>query len=718
MTSLIYDCETDGFLKQMTKLTCLVIRDEETHETFRFRNRKAGRYLTKLGKTLAECEFADFDAENTIEEGVEMLMNSDLRIAHNGIHFDEKAIKKIYPWYAPKGEIKDTLPLSRVIMPDPKKIDFKLNAKGRFPGALIGKHSLDAWGWRLGQHKGDYKRMMDALGLNPFEDWNLPCEDYCENDVDVTEVLWAGIKTDMPPPTACDLELAIHDLGGVIQDNGFPFDKARAEALAAQLEEVHERLTNDLKAKYGYWYAPKQKYQVKLLWDDPAGVNAKREYNKPRPEFGEDYTRAIWAEVKVSKITQRSKILGDRTEGAPYCLIEKKEFNPNSRQHIINRFTVCHDWAPTEFTDKGTPAVTDAVLKDLALRIPEAEPLSELFFYQKTLGQVKNGKASWLNTVEDDGKIHGYLNVGGTVSARCSHLSPNMGQVPSVKVLKFKDGFVWDDDKKLDLRPDQYLLIDKGKKAIILNREGDFGWECRSLFYVPKIINGEPWLQCGVDLSGIEFRCLAEECVPYDDGKLIDVILSGDIHQINMDSTGVSDRTKIKRIIYALLYGGGDVKLGLIYDPLMGEGQARGVGQRLRADLMRGLPALKAAVEKVKYDARNGFLIGIDGRTLHCRSEHASFNLRLQSNAALIAKKWIVLSEQYLLDAGLDHGWDGDFAFLAFVHDELEFGVKEKYAQMAAELVKKAAADAGKFFNFRCPIAAEAKFGHTWGDCH
>lgn len=716
MTTLIYDVESDGFLKKMTKLTCLVIRDADTRETFRFRNREAKRALKTLAPKLADCEWEDFPAENNIADGVEMLQKADLRVAHNGMHFDELAIKKVYPWYRPRGEIKDTLVLSRMIVPDTKNIDYRLNKKGVFPGALIGKHSLDAWGWRLGLHKGDYKRMMEALGLNPFEDWNLPQEDYCENDIDVTEVLWAAVRKDMPPPIADELEHAIHDLAGVMERNGFPFDVEQAEAFASRLEEVHSKLTDDLKAKYGYWYAPEKKYQVKALYDDPAGVNAKREYKPPRPEFGEDLSRAVWADVTVSKKTIKSKRFGDRTEGSPYCKIQKKEFNPNSRPHIIDRFTTVHGWIPHEFTDAGQPSVTGPILQELSTRIPEAGPLSELFFYQKILGQVKTGKNSWLNTVQEDGKIHGYLNVGGTVSGRCSHLAPNLGQVPSVKVLKYKDGAVWEDGNKLDLTPDQYCVV--GNKAILFDRAGEFGWECRSLFYTPKIINGEAWLQCGVDLSGIEFRCLAEECVPFDDGELIDVILSGDIHQINMDSTGVTDRTKIKRIIYALLYGGGDVKLGLIYDPLLGEGQARGVGQRLRADLMRGLPALRKAVEKVKYDARNGFLIGLDGRLLHCRSEHASFNLRLQSNAALIAKKWVVLSEQYLLEAGLDHGWDGDFVFLAFVHDELEFGVKAKYARMAADLVKKAASDAGKFFGFRTPVAAEAKFGHTWADCH
>lgn len=62
------------------------------------------------------------------------------------------------------------------------------------------------------------------------------------------------------------------------------------------------------------------------------------------------------------------------------------------------------------------------------------------------------------------------------------------------------------------------------------------------------------------------------------------------------------------------------------------------------------------------------YLKGLDGRRLHVRSLHSALNLLLQSAGALICKKWIVRTEERLLELGLKHGWDGDFCYMAWVH--------------------------------------------------
>ena len=65
------------------------------------------------------------------------------------------------------------------------------------------------------------------------------------------------------------------------------------------------------------------------------------------------------------------------------------------------------------------------------------------------------------------------------------------------------------------------------------------------------------------------------------------------------------------------------------------------------------------------------YLKGLDGRLLHVRSPHSALNLLLQSAGALICKKWIVETERRLINRGLKHGWDGDFAYMAWVHKAL-----------------------------------------------
>lgn len=692
MPSYLFDVETNGLLRAkkdsaaMDRIHCLVLRDVDTRETFVFRRN---------------------NQQDNIAEGVEMLRTADKIIGHNVIQFDVKAIQRVFPDWAPEGEVVDTLVLCRMIVPDIKGGDFALNKKGGIPGWLIGSHSLDAWGYRLGKNKGNYATEMIKAGLDPWAEWNQEMEDYCVNDVDVTELLYAAISGDMPPDSAVALETQIHDICGYMEQNGYFFDAEKAVELAELLREKIELKSAEVVESFGVWFKPKKKKIVKMQWDDPKGINASKTYEKPDTEWGEDYSRAVWGRMTFPKVTWRGhKKYPDRTEGCPYVEIERVEFNPRSRNQIIDRFTTIYDWTPEDFTEKGSPSVDDSVLNKVINQIPEARALSEILFLEKRYGQVSKGRSSWLNTYDPEtSRIHPYTNTGGTVSGRCSHAGPNIAQVPGVKTEKLKD-------------VNGYKHIAVGNTAILLGEDGEYGYECRSLFYTPDTINGVPWMQVGVDLSGIEFRCLAERCAKYDDGELIEVVLSGDIHAINMKSTGITDRGLIKRVLYGLMYGAGDWKIGHTINPHATDDQKRAIGREIRALLMKGLPAMKKVIDECQEQAENGFLIALDGRRLMARSPHAALNLRLQSDAAMIAKKWVCLTEDYAFDAGLSHGWKGDFVMLAFVHDELQTSVKEEYAKEYGALCIKAANDAGKFFNFRCPVDAEAKYGQNWGICH
>ena len=92
---------------------------------------------------------------------------------------------------------------------------------------------------------------------------------------------------------------------------------------------------------------------------------------------------------------------------------------------------------------------------------------------------------------------------------------------------------------------------------------------------------------------------------------------------------------------------------------------------------MSGLPALGALVKAVKTKAKNHkSLTALDGGTLHVRSDHSALNTLLQSAGALICKKWGVMLEKELLRRGYRHGWDGDFVFLAWVHDEFQIAAR------------------------------------------
>ena len=112
-------------------------------------------------------------------------------------------------------------------------------------------------------------------------------------------------------------------------------------------------------------------------------------------------------------------------------------------------------------------------------------------------------------------------------------------------------------------------------------------------------------------------------------------------------------------------------------------------------------------------------LIGLDGRLLHIRSPHAALNTLLQSAGALICKKWVCILEKNLREAGYKHGWDGDFALMAWVHDEVQIAARTKeIAEDVIKVCQESMREVQQYFNFKCQLDTEGKIGHNWSDCH
>jgi hypothetical protein len=53
----------------------------------------------------------------------------------------------------------------------------------RMPLQLYGRHSLEAYGYRLGEYKGEFGKTTD------WQDWSQEMQDYCVQDVHVTTKL-------------------------------------------------------------------------------------------------------------------------------------------------------------------------------------------------------------------------------------------------------------------------------------------------------------------------------------------------------------------------------------------------------------------------------------------------------------------------------------------------------------------------------------------------
>ena len=351
-----------------------------------------------------------------------------------------------------------------------------------------------------------------------------------------------------------------------------------------------------------------------------------------------------------------NRTLGYR-KGATFTRL--KEFNPTSRDHIAFILRNYYEWTPTKLTPTGKPIIDETVLTEIGTEI--STQFLQLMTITKQLGFLSQGANAWLKLVTND-RIHHHCSVA-TNTHRCAHRSPNLGQVPSTSA--FRTLFT--------ATPGQTLV--------------------------------------GADLSGIELRMLAHYLARYDGGRYADILLNGDIHQVNADKIGVS-RKLVKSITYATLYGAGAEKIGHTYDDQLSTAAAKKKGaeiQQAYADAIDGYGDLLDAVKKA---AERGYIKSIDGRKIKVDSPHKALNYLLQSSAGVIAKRWMVINNETLLSTNICASQ------LAFIHDELQFECAPEHAQDLSTSLVYSAAKAGEYYKLRVPIGAEAKIGANWGEVH
>lgn len=554
---------------------------------------------------------------NNINEALERLSKADRLVAHNGIGFDLPALRKLYGFDHPT--IIDTMVLGRLIHPDRKREDWQ---QAKLPTFMRGSHSLKSWGMRLGVHKDDHG------ATETWENWSQAMEDYCVQDVVVNEALYAYLMQGKSPEDQ-DVVLEM-DFARAIrsqEENGFPFDVASAQELLHKLVSRRSELDSELQSVF-----PPRVVETKRPW-----------WITPD---GQKYLTKKEANEAGHKDVKRGDM---RTKDVP--------FNPQSRDQIAERLQES-GWKPNEFEGKR-PAINEAVLRDIGT--PQALKLLEYLLVAKRLGQLAEGKQGWLKLVNNN-RIYGSVNTGGTVSGRCSHQNPNMGQIPSVG--------------------------------------SEYGEECRALFTAPT---GRVLVGC--DASGLELRMLAAYLHKIDDGRYTREILSGDVHTANQEAAGLPDRNAAKRFIYCLIYGGSDSKIGEVV------GGTAADGSRLKAQFFKQMPAIKRLRDAVRYKVESyGFLKGLDGRKLPCRSPHSSVNLLLQAAGAAVMKQALVHFTEDMRGE--------DYEMHANVHDEVQFSCDKNKADEYGQRFVDAIVKAGQTFGLLCPLDGEYKVGNNWAETH
>ena len=370
---LYFDIETDGLLDNVTKGHCLVIIDDQNNIT----------------------GYRPSDFKKGAMRLIAALRDGESICGHNIINYDIPALEKLYPEFRIKREwrpqVYDTLVLARLICGNIEDTDHARVRNGTMPAKLIGRQSLKAWGYRLGELKGTYGEQEGA-----WDSFSEEMLSYCVQDVTVTKKLYAYLMRIGAPQKAIELEHQAQWLMSKQERNGFCFDVEKAlklqETLACRYAVLSSQLT--------------------------------------------DAVPQIPDKVFVPK--RDNKRLGYKA-GVP--IQRYKDFNPSSRQQILwvleNQFhylpenpdlydeeKLKMDGDTFKFikTDEAAPAE----LRELA------GVFEEYLMVNKRLGQLVTGNQAWLKHLKADGRIHGSVNPCGTVTGRATHANPNVAQVPHV----------------------------------------------------------------------------------------------------------------------------------------------------------------------------------------------------------------------------------------------------------------------------------------------
>ena len=164
--TIIFDLEANGLLNNATHIHCIVLKHVQDNHTDSYNDESPGKGMS-----------------SPVVRAVQYLEMADYIIGHNIVGFDIPIIKSIYPFFNPTGIIIDTLLLSRLYHPNLLDID-KKHAWKHMPLQLYGRHSLESYGYRLGEYKGSFGQTTD------WKEWSQEMEDYCVQDVKVTTKLW------------------------------------------------------------------------------------------------------------------------------------------------------------------------------------------------------------------------------------------------------------------------------------------------------------------------------------------------------------------------------------------------------------------------------------------------------------------------------------------------------------------------------------------------
>ena len=633
-------------LKPDFKVWCIVVRSIETNSV-----------ISLYGSTLSKKNL-----QEALKDCTELIF-------HNGIAFDAPVLQLYglldyrigYP-----GEIS-TLYGKECIFTDTLLWSKLLNAD------RLGGHSLEAWGKRLGNYKGD------------FNDWSQFSDEmleYCIQDTSVNVSIYEELNREKGSwdfSKAYSMEVKLQDLTLKQEIFGFDFN---VELAQKNLEELTSKM-NLIALEVDPLLPPKQLTKVKLDY-----------YTPPAKQFKKDGTLTAHMEKFIQKHNiQYIEFLNEIIyEGIRYTLpldtpIKTSEVATTDDLDVVKGYLLGLGWEPLEVKERDLVKNTDKSKKTHEEIIESIDR----YVKQTETSLYRNLRLEILDVEFDDlrdfllTKIDGNKPIYVPTSPKLTvglekEICPSLVSLgEKAKFVKnvvhyytyrhrknsIAGGNLDEDDEpttgflsciREDGRiptPADILGANTGRyrHKIVCNIPrvtSLYGEEMRKLFGA-----GKGLYQLGFDFASLEARVMGHyvigtESNPYTEGKeLAEALVAkkpNDIHSLNAVKLGIP-RDAAKSVSYASMYGAQPKKLSKMLG--LTEKKAKEI-YNAYWDAVPALKELKAALEKYWASTGNKYIIGLDGRRLCTRSKHSLINVLFQSGGAIVAKWSIVRIAQLL----------------------------------------------------------------------
>jgi len=372
-----------------------------------------------------------------------LLENYDTIVGHNILSFDVPVLNKLWKSNIPLSKICDTYILSSLFNPDRE-----------------GKHSLKAWGKRLG---------LDKIELKSFSSFNKEMLDYCINDVEITHRLYEYLigteKRDFSDKSIA-LEHKIRYIINKQQDYGFYLNVEKAHKLMMEIQNKAEDIEEKLLRKVPLKASLVKEVILKIKKDGTLSKAGLKNYDV-------------------------TNICGN------FSAIEFKKFNLASPKQIIQRLDE-YGWKPVEFTPKGSPKISEKNLQTISSSAPEE--VKRLAEWKMMKTRVKTIE-SWLESVDCNNRVHGKVLTTGAVTGRMIHAEPNMANiVANSKPYGKECRACW------TIPDDQHVLVGMDAKGLELRMLANYMKDER---YIHEVLEGDPHTY-NQELAGLPTRTAAK----------------------------------------------------------------------------------------------------------------------------------------------------------------------------------------------------------------